>query len=207
VYSETAFDLFQNLSLLSLIYGELSKHGVGLGNMTLITAGSLSEVNLQAYLPNYVGVVRVHFDRTEIQSLDLTRVDTPTLVSISTSVFKAMATAKPALKYKTHALTLNLHGKLSGSSASAFISKYVTARPKGLGPEVGRGVVFYAGADGSQLMSTLTLDLSGLVADALYVKLFSTWDGAKLEPPQLATLVQKHVDSVLNSVDLVLKTD
>lgn len=203
-YAEPVFDFLQSPAIVSNLTQSLSKHGVRLNDMRYETAGSLADICILVYLYNFSTILRVRLDRVELQAANLQGLEISRFASVVQDVIEALHRSRDSLTFKTHIVTVNLHGAFAGESPTKFLSRYVTHSPEGLGPVAGNGVVFYFGVEGPQLASSLTLDLSVQVTDGLYLRVHTTWDG-KLSAAELATMVRTYLDSVLKSLELGLE--
>ncbi len=205
-FSAPAFDLFAGaplgISLLDNLYAGLSKYGASLGDIRVEAVGSLADVNVQAFLLSFGLIVRVRLDKIEVQSPDVRRINLERLSSIAADLLRTMKKVKPNLEFSRHTLTVDLHGHLEKKSPADFLSRFVTQDPKGIGPLVGKGVVYYLGAEGRRLMASVTVDLSQRVADALYFRVQAQWDGQKLEANEITSTAMGYFNEALASLEL-----
>jgi hypothetical protein len=206
-FSHPIFDLFRDLSILDHLYEGLAKHGLKLSDMRFETTGSFGDIHVLAYLFNFAVVVRIRLDKIEIQSLVPSRVDLDRLTNVVEEVFRAVRTTRSDLGFAKHTLTFDLHGSLEGQSAPDFISRYATGNLERLGPSVGKGAVFYFGAEGVRLMSSLTLDLSQRVVEGLYLRAYMVWDGQRLQATELGSVAGKHLEEVFKTIDLEIRRE
>lgn len=206
-FPEPAFELFRDsLGLQRLLFTKLARHRVQLTDIRVDPGnGTLGDYSLLSYLFNFSVSVRIRLERVEIQSFDLARVDVNKLNEAGVDVLEAIRSHVPSLSFKTHVLSVGLHGKLEGISVREFLSRFVTSGPKNLGPSIGNGAVFYFGPDAERLMSAVTTDLSSLIDGGLYVRLHVIWDASKVPIEGLPGVGDKYLRDALTQLDLAIE--
>jgi hypothetical protein len=203
-FVEPAFGLFGDaVNLHKRLFAALSHHGVRLADMRWDQGGgTLGDANLLCHLFNFAVVLRVRLERVEIQCVDLNRINAKQLTQAGLEILNVLEGSEPGIRFKTHSFAMNFHGFLKNGSTTEFIGRFVSLEPSDLGPHVGSGVVFYFGAQGSRLSSSVTFDLSARLKEGLYFKVQSVWDAGKLPTNELPAALSSHVRDVLSRFDL-----
>jgi hypothetical protein len=204
-FGQPEFALFRDTpGLLRHLFKRLEPHGIRLVDMKIERgSGSAADFHVLCYLFNFVMTVRVRLDRIEVYCADLPR---DHVQEFSVAILDALAAVQahlPDLSFRAHALAVGLHGLLEGEPVRKYISRFVSNAPN-IGSPTGNGVVFYFGPEGDRLLSAITLDMSVVVPDALYVRTHVIWDAKKVEIKNLASMAEGFVRHVLNQVGLEL---
>jgi len=101
---------------------------------------------------------------------------------------------------------VGIHGRLEGESVKDYLSRFVRNIPTGLGPPIGNGGVVYFGADEDRLLSTVTVDMSALLPDGLFVRTQVVWDANKVEIPSIPMRAVSFVRHALERLGLEVPT-
>lgn len=205
-YVQPAFELFRDPALLlRSVFTRLSPYGVRLTDIRDDRgAGNVGDYHLLCYLFNYVMTVRVRVDRVEVYCSQLLREDIPKFGAAMIDVVRAVRDHPAATGFRAYALALGLHGIIEAQRPREFMSHFAALVPQGLGPSTGNGAVFYFGAEGDRLSSSLTIDLSAFVADALYVRPQAIWDAKQVEIESLPVRGDAFVRQALDQIGLEL---
>jgi hypothetical protein len=204
-FGQPEFALFRDIpGLLRHLFKRLETHGIGLADMKIERgSGSAADFHVLCYLFNFVMTVRVRLDRIEVFCTDLPRDYVQKFSAAILDTLAAVQAHLPDLSFRAHALAVGLHGLLEGETVRQYISRFVSNAPN-IGSPTGNGVVFYFGPEGDRLLSAITLDMSAMVPDALYVRTHVIWDAKKVEIKNLASIAEGFVRHVLNQVGLEL---
>jgi hypothetical protein len=206
-FPEPAFNLFRDTwALQRQLFATLARHGLRLTDIRPERgSGSLGDFSIVCFLFNFSVTVRIRLERIEIVCLDLARVAPDKLNHAGVDVLEAIRSHLPGASFKTHTLSLGLHGTLEGMGTHEFISRFVMKSPENLGSPIGSGVVFYYGPEAERLTSSVTLDLSALIAGGLYLRAQTVWDAQRVNVGALPNFVDKHIREVLLHLGLKLE--
>lgn len=192
-------------ALLTRLLDALGPHGLKLSDIKVDRgAGTLAELHVLCQnLVDYVLTVRIRVDRVEALCSYLT-------VENKERVFAAIRDALKAVRsqvsadYRAFSISLNLHGILEGVDSKEYLSGFIGKAPN-IGPVSGTAVAYYFGPVEDRLTSTLTLDVSAVVASAVYVRPQATWDASRVTVDHLAERAETFVRNALLSVGLELQ--
>ncbi len=204
-FPQPAFNLMSDLpGLCEHLFSAFFPYGVQLGNMRIEQGtGGLGEVQFNCYLLNFGAAVRLRLDWAEVQSLDVLRVTQKQVHEISNALLSAVKQQAPGVSFQSYSVSVGYHGMAEGVlTAREFVAQFTKSPPQAPGPLLGSGAVFYYGAHGERVTSSLTIDLSAAQQDALYLKAEAVWDAAKLSIPELQGKGLEYVRSALASVGL-----
>ena len=204
-FGQPEFALFRDTpGLLRHLFKRLEPHGIRLVDMKIERgSGSAADFHVLCYLFNFVMTVRVRIDRIEVFCTDLPRDYVQKFSAAILDTLAAVQAHLPDLSFRSHALAVGLHGLLEGETVRHYISRFVPNAPK-IGSPTGNGVVFYFGPEGDRLLSAITLDMSAMVPDALYVRTHVILDAKKVEIKNLASIAEEFIRHVLNQIGLEL---
>lgn len=205
-FSQPEFGLFRDTqALLHQLYKALEPHGIRLNDMRIERGtGSAADFHLLCYLFDFMMTLRVRVDRLEVYCSQLPE---DYLERFSFAIVHALGALRahwPALTYRAHALAINLHGLLDSVPAKEYVPRFAANIPAGLGPSMGSGTVMYFGPEGERTFSSLTVDISALVANGLYIRSYVVWDGKKVDITALPKLGQAFVKQALDQLGLQL---
>jgi len=208
-FAEPAFDMFRDAwGLQRQLFARMTKHGVRLSDIRAERgSGSLGDIHIVCFLFNFSVTVRIRLDRIEILCFDLSRVDSEKLNEAAIDALEAVTNHMAGPTFKTHTLWQGLHGTLEGASTQEFISKFVSKGPENFGRSIGSGVVFYYGPERERITSSITLDLSAVIAGGLYLRPQVVWDAQKVGVRDLPGMAEKHVREVLSHLGLTQERD
>jgi hypothetical protein len=206
-FVEPAFALFADpIGLIRRLSAKLRPYGVQFTHIRWDQGGgSVGDLNLLCWLFNFAATIRIRLDKVEIQCLDLNRVNFQHLTAAAIDSL-SLLDSECGVKFRTHSLALGFHGMLENVNRRDFIAKFVSRGPETLGPNAGQGIVFYYAAQDKRLSSAVTLDLSALVPDALFMRVVSVWDGQKVATKELTTVAADYLQTVLASFGLDWQT-
>lgn len=205
-FSKPEFALFRDgADLLDRLYARLEPYGLQLNDIRVERGTSnAAEQHVLVYLFNYWMTIRIRFERIEITCSHLPQDLVEKYKAAILDVTRAVKEHKPDLSFKAFAVASAFHAKLEGLSAREYLARFVTEAPQGLGPSTGSGAVFYYGAEGSRLLATVTADMSAVVPDGLFVRIYGIWDSARIEIDALAGTADAFVRQALEKLDLQL---
>jgi len=175
---------------------------------------TLDDIRVEGGLPNLSGVntiyslstlnafVRIWLNRLEIFFGDLARTSEEQILEITEIALDNMQRIVQDLHIETYTATLNMHGTLPDTEISQFFTQYVPNVPEGLGMVVGRGVVYYFGPEAERLSSSLLIDMSTVISEALYVRASAVFDGTKLPRNHGLSVAREYVFKMLAGIRL-----
>ena len=142
-----------------------------------------------------IGLDSVHF---QISSLE------PQVVDSVDGVIGAVRRASPELRFKSHAVSYACHGLIEGMTAAEFVRRFVphSVNIDGFGDCLGAGAALYFGEAPPMISSTLTLDVSRVVSDGLFVRVFMVMDGAVGSGTAIRALAEERTGAALSAVGL-----
>jgi hypothetical protein len=207
-YPEPEFDLFRDGSaLLSHLYKRLQPHGLKLSDLRVERgSGNVAETHLLCYLFDYLMTVRLRVERIEINWTAIPNPEqTEKFKAATVEVLKAIRDLKPDFVYRAFAVAVGMHARLEGQSARDYLAQFGTKAPVRLGPPTGEGHVFYYGSEADRLLSVITVDMSALVPDGIFVKIHALWDAGKVSPESLSTgIAEGFIQQALENLGLQL---
>lgn len=208
-FAEPAFHMFRDYwEFAHRVFTKLARHGLRLTDMKFERgSGSIGDGYLLCSLFNFTMAIRFRVEKVEAHCLDLARMDVNRFSQASADALEAVRSHIPNVAFRTYSLGVALHGTIEGISAREFVSKFVTRTPEKLGPPIGTGVVFYYGPEADRLLSALTVDLSAVVSDGVFVRANVVWDGAKIAIGAIREAGEKFVGDVYRRLELEPKWD
>ena len=205
-FSRPEFAIFrENSSLLDCVYRRLEPNGLRLADMRFEgEPGSLGDRHLLLSLFDYMITVRLRADRVEVVCAELPRNIVEKFQGAIVNLLRALKDHGPDLAFQTFTVSVGLHCRPEGQSVADYLARFVTNAPTTLGPSTGSGVVFYQGADGDRLLSTLTIDVSTVVPDGMYVRIHGVWDAVRVALDVLPATIEAFVGQALAGLGLEL---
>jgi hypothetical protein len=73
------------------------------------------------------------------------------------------------------------------------------------GGSLGSGTVFYYGAEAEQVTASITIDLSAVSSEAVYVRCNVVWDASKVALRDLPALGEKFFDDATAAIGLTIE--
>ncbi|MGI8784226.1 MAG: hypothetical protein ACR2L2_11330 [Acidobacteriota bacterium] len=206
-FAEPAFGLFQDFpGLCQRLYGALASYGVALGDMKFEgSAGSLGDVHLAVTVLRASAVLRVRLDYVELQCFNVRNADEKDLAEVFVQTSQVVADHSPVAAAVTYSLAVGLHGSLDGVPTSNFIQRFVTAQGLPLGPPSGVGAVLYFGPHDSRLGASVTLDLSAMVPDGLFLRSNAIWKASSVDARALPAKGREFFDQVTTELGLTVR--
>jgi hypothetical protein len=206
-FAQPAFGLFQDFpGLCQKLYGSLASCGVALGDMKFEgSAGSLGDVHLAVTVLRVSAVLRVRLDYIELQCFNVRNAVEKDLAEVFVRTSQVIAEHSPVAVSATYSLAVGLHGSLDGSPAASFIQQFVTAQGLHLGPPAGVGAVLYFGAHDSRLGASVTMDLSAVVPDGLFLRSNAIWEASSVDARALPAKGREFFDQVTTQLGLTVR--
>jgi hypothetical protein len=204
-FAQPEFLLFANIPpLLQRLYARLEPHGLKLTDLRVERGtGGVAEQNILFYLFDYWMTVRVRVERIEIHCSTLPDQEyVNKFKAAMVDVLRAIKDLKPDFAFRAYAVAVGVHAKLEGQSVRDYLAQFVANVPKGLGASTGNGAVFYFGPEGDRLLSSLTVDPSALVPEAVFAKVHGLWDASKVSVEVLSGNAEAFIRQGLDSLGL-----
>jgi hypothetical protein len=205
-FPKPEFGLFQDgAALLDCLYRRLEPHGLRLPDIHCERgAGRVGDQHFLIYLFNYSMTVRIRVERIEVHCSELRQDLVEKFKAAILDVLRAVKDYRPELSFRAFAVSVGLHAKLEGKPVRDYLAQFVTSAPRNLGPSTGAGAVFYFGAEGGRLFSTVTADVSAAIPDGLFVRIHSAWDAGRVTPDTLTAIADAFVRQTLEGLGLQL---
>lgn len=202
-YQSPRFDLFRDdRGLFARLLDRLSPHGLKLSEMKVERgSGSLGDLHLFFYLVDYLVIVRIRVDRTEIYCSLLTAENKKRVIAAALDTFGTIRETL-GVDFRAYAVGMNIHGLTEDPNARAFLAKLVSAPPAAAGATTGNGVAYYFASLGERIASSLTFDVSTVAPDGLFARPQATWDASRLPLEQLPERAEEFVRGTLRAFDI-----
>lgn len=205
-YAQPEFGLFEDRSaILALLFKRLEPHGLRLTDLRFEQGNhNPGEQHIICYLFNFLMTVKIRLERIEVNCSELPREYTDKFKAAIIDVLKAVKEHRPNLLFRGFALAVGMHAKLKGLSPQDYLSRFVATVPQNLGPSTGNGVVFYFGPEGDRLLSSITVDMSAGIQDAVFLRVHGTWDATKVSADVISRIGDAFLHQALESIELSL---
>jgi hypothetical protein len=205
-FNEPAFHLFADLpDLLKQLFAMLGRHGLRLSDTKFESGGdNLGEVHLRCYLFDFRTTLRIYLDRIDLTSM-FSAGDPLAHDEVAIQAVSAALEHLPSLGFRAYNIATGLHGVLVGTSPGDFLSRFGAAAPYQSAPLVGVGTVFYYGAVLNQLASSVTVDLSRLVENGVFIQVNTIYDAREIDPGKIAAASRSFLDGILAELGLTIE--
>jgi hypothetical protein len=198
-FAQPAFGMFGDLpALLAELFSSLGQHGFKPATVQFRKAATLGEINLQCDLPT--ATIKIFVDR-----VDLSTHSGSYRKGLATMAIEAVSRHAKKLDFSTFTASCHAHGTLSNTLSSDFLGRFVHEAPKAQSL-IGSAAVFYYGAQGPSLTSSLTLDMSAQVEGGIFVQSYVVYDASKIAVTELEDVFTSHIGEVLADLDLEVTT-
>ena len=175
---------------------------VGLSGMDLrhdAGDGSVGSTGLGFWLRGKTRV-RIGLENVRFQSPSAL----PDLMVSVAAVTAAMQRILHGFVFRHHGFSYACHGLIEDTKASDYLRTFLrdSATLEGFGDHLGAGLALYYGDAPPILSSTVTLDMSRMLEDGLYVRMFMTIDGTVDMPAGVQALADERIQATLAAVQL-----
>ncbi len=122
-------------------------------------------------------------------------------------VTAALRQASPEIRFQTHSVSYACHGHVEGAKSNEVVRRFTPERPTivGFGESLGAGAAFYFGEAPPVISSTLTLDVSRVLQDGLFVRVYMVVDETADTGRKIQTISEERVRAALRSVNLEIR--
>jgi hypothetical protein len=208
VFSQPEFGLFRDTpALLRHLFMGLRSHAPQLRNLRLEGGeGSVGEFHVACHLYDFRAGVRVYTEKVTVACINILENELDTFSRLVVDALSAVKAHQSTVAFRTHTITVVMHGQLEGKSVNDYVSAFAKNFPTALGPPTGNGAVVYFGPKDDRIASSVTLDLSVLLADGMFVRSYVVWDATKVEIPALPARTRAFVGEVLDAFGLQVPT-
>lgn len=208
VFAKPQFGLFRDVAgLMQHLFGRLESHGLRLQDLKIERGtGSVADYHVLCHLYNFLMAVRVRTEKVEINWLEAPENLVERFGIATVETLSAVRAHLPGAAFRAHTMGVGMHGSLEGEPLKEYLSRFVKNIPNGLGSQIGNGAVFYFGAEEDRIISTVTVDMSAVVTDGLFVRIYVIWDGEKVDVASLPTRASAFVRNALDRVGLEVPT-
>lgn len=205
VYVNPAFGLFRDTpALLQHLFVRLQSHAPQLQNMKLERGAdnSFGDLHVVCHLYAFRVGVRVYAEKVSVICINVLEDEVERFSALIVDALSAVREYQPAVAFRTHTMSVALHGTLGGQSVKEYLATFVRNVPSGLGPHTGNGGVMYYGPEDDRILSTMTLDLSGMVSDGLFIRPHVVWDANKVDIRNLPARATGFIRQALGAFGL-----
>jgi hypothetical protein len=201
---EPDFGLFgESAVFLDRAFRRLAPHGLRLSDLRLERgAGNVTDLQIVGHMLNHSLTIRFRIDKVEVVCSDLPTTHVEAVKAAIIGALAAVVDHRPKLAFKAFGLSVGMHATIEGQASSDYLARFAANVPKNLGPLTGYGCVFYFGAEGNQLNSSVTVDLSALVQDGIFVRTQAVWDAQNVKTESLIGVAEAFRQRVLGSLGL-----
>ena len=128
----------------------------------------------------------------------------PDLIVSAAAVTAAMQRLLHGFVFRHHGFSYACHGLIEETKAVDYLRTFLgdSVAIKGFGDRLGAGLALYYGDAPPILSSTVTLDMSRVLEDGLYVRVFMTIDGRVDTPARVQALADQRIQAALAAVRL-----
>lgn len=182
------------------VFGSLAPYGVRLTDIQWDAGdGSVGGANYNCWLFNFTTTMRLYLEGFDLNCLRLTDVNGQEVVAAAVSCLEALE--RLGAGFKSHDINVGLHGFVAGTTPRDFLRNFVSwSPPDELGPTTAAATTYQFGERDAQVRGALTLDVSAVVSDALFIGNFTVLKAAAIPVPALlptaATLLKRRLDGV-----------
>ena len=207
-YAQPDFGLFRDTTgLVGHLFGRLQPHGLRTQDVKIERGdGSVADFRIACHLFNYRLGVLVRTEKVESACLNVLEGEVEQFAAVTIDALSAVKEHQPSIVFRSHTVAVTMHGALEGASTGDYLSRFATNIPSGLGPLTGCGGVMYFGTEGDRILSSVTVDLSGVVPGGLFVRAYAVWDASKVEPSVLPARVRAFVRRAVEAFGLDVPT-
>jgi hypothetical protein len=199
-FAKPAFGMFGDLpALLAELFSSLGQHGFRPATTHFSNAAILGDTHLQCDLPS--ATIKIFFDR-----VDLSTTSANYHKGLATTAIEAVSRYVKQLEFSTFAASCHAHGTLASTPSADFLGRFVRDAPKDPESIIGSAAVFYYGAHGPSLTSSLTLDMSAQIEGGIFVQAYVVYDASKVAASDIENVFRIHIDDVLARLDLEVAT-
>jgi len=153
---------------------------------------------------DYWMTIKLGFERLEIVCSQMPRNLVESYKMAIVDAGTAVTDHRAGLSFKTFIVSVGLHSKLEGSTLREYLGRFAANIPNEVGTPTGNGAVFYFGAEGERLLSSIALDVSAAVPDAAFIRVRSVWDGRKVSLSSILDTAEGYTRSTLERFGLQL---
>ncbi|GEM_PF-1983050 len=205
-FPQPEFSLFHDTgTFMHHLFKRLEPHGLRLNDLRVERGiANVGDHQIVCYLFNYWMTIRIRIDRIEVICSELPRDYVEKFKAAILDVLQAIKDYRPEQSFRAFAMVLGLHAKLEGRPVREYLAQFVTKVPQNLGPSTGGGVLFYFGPEGDRLLASITADVSAMVQDAVYLRIYGLWDAKKVAPASLSGVADALIRQALEGLDLSL---
>ncbi|MBI2160204.1 MAG: hypothetical protein HYU25_07500 [Candidatus Rokubacteria bacterium] len=207
-FAQPEFGLFRDTpKFLQHLFTRLQPHAPQLQNLKIERGNnSIAEFHVVCHLYNFRVGVRVFTEKVGVVCIDVQENEVERFETVIVDALSAVKEHQPAVAFRTHTMGVMLHGTLQDKSARDYLATFVKNVPSGLGPHTGNGAVIYFGAQEDRILSSITMDLSALVPDGLFLRPYVVWDANKIEVAALPARATAFVRQALDAFGLEVPT-
>lgn len=194
----------QNISLLySGLLNRMRDFGVTSQGIRADAAdGTLGAFNVNFWMLQFAVSVRIRLDYLELNAPNFA-VDADQLERALLALDQSLRNGQQDLSYSSYVVTFGMHGRLEGIEAKQFVSRFANDVPEGLGKPVGSGTVFYYEGPPPATLLTVTIDLSGVVAGGISVRVHSVFDES-MKPELLRSTCERQLETGIRALGLMV---
>jgi len=207
-FVQPEFGLFRDTpKLMRHLFEHLQRHSPRLQDLKIERGNnSVGELSVECHLYNFQTGVRVFTEKVNVVSINVRQDEVERFETVVVGALSAVKEHQPTVAFRTHTLSMLLHGALQNKSGRDYLAAFVRNVPTGLGTHTGNGFVMYFGPEEDRLLSSVTVDLSALVPDGILFRPYVVWDANKVEVAALPSRGFAFVRQVLDAFGVEIQT-
>ena len=152
------------------------------------------------------GNYRFKFERIEASLFNFSDEQIAVFAQVLERGDKWVRRSVPGLVYKSHLFTYASHSALSEGTSKDYLRSLSTLQLKGIGQNLGSGVIFHADVPDRQWTVQLAIDHSLSITDGLYVQMYVFVAGDVVNYAETLSKGRNILDSSLEQLGLTFGT-
>ena len=192
-------------ALCGILLEELGSLGVDPSDMRIDNGdGSLEGYNLNFWALDFRARCEIRLSRVEIECGRLEQVETQDLNRLLQVVLGAVERTDSNVGVNSYEIVVYTHGVPIGTTPQAFLQRFACRGVDGLGPNIGNGAAFHFGGSGVRTNCSISVDISRMFLDSIFVEVRAGFDGAALDRRNLRQETDALLTAALEALDLSL---
>jgi len=194
-------DWLQNLTVpAQALLEAFGSYGFGVESLQILGAGPAAAQHAVQMLFGFQGSYTVKLDRCEAAFYDLDEKGMVRAVQLLADADQALRRYSKMFKMKSHQITYSVHASIDGGRAIEVLRPFVATVPKTGGSCEGNGFSFRFSLPQKGWQTTLTLEMSQVVVDGLFIYFVIHTGADRLDFPQLLVDGRSYLRGVLQEL-------